>query len=180
MDFERNNTSGAARHAGSHTVGAYEIRHPEQIDRLITHASMMNLPGRVELLRAARDGLVNLIDIDRDCAAPMKLLEASSRPVVVVIGDDDYRSTGPAGWAAWQRLSYWARGAMVHATGGDAASYRLAVVMAEMQRRFLLIETSSGRAHDWGGALHRRNIQTIGLLSPDGAHPVLPAGGALQ
>lgn len=121
-----------------------QIGKPEQIDRLIAAAASMNLPGRVELLRAVRSGSINLMEGDRQSAAPMKALEQSTRPVVFVIGDDDYASTGPAGWAAWQRLSYWARFAMVHATGADAPSYRLAIGMALLHGRMLLIETEFG------------------------------------
>jgi hypothetical protein len=154
-----------------------QIGKSEQINRLITHAAVMNLPGRVELLRAVRDGSINLVEIERKAEAPMRVIEQSPRPVVMLLGDDDYRATGPAGWAAWQRLSYWARGAMVHATGADAASYRLALGLAVLHQRFLLIETDSAHAHAWGDALHRRRIPAIGLVPPDGAHPVMPARG---
>jgi hypothetical protein len=152
----------------------HQIGKPDQIDRLIAAAASMNLPGRVELLRAVRDGSINFIEIGRQAAAPMRTIEQSLRPVVMLLGDDDYRSTGPSGWAAWQRLSYWARGAMVHATGGDAPSYRMAIGMALVTQRFLLIETASAHAHDWGRALHRRNIPALGLVPPSGSHPVMP------
>src|ERR1700733_13015597 len=99
-----------------------QIGKPEQIDRLIAHAATMNLVGRVELLRAVRDGSINLVEIERRADAPMRAIENSPRPVVIVLGDDDYRSTGPSGWAGWRRLSYWARCAMVHATGADIPS----------------------------------------------------------
>lgn len=175
----RNDTTGAcARH--QNTLGVTQIGAPDQIDRLIVHASALGLPGRVELLRAVRGGAINLLEIGRQSAAPVRTLERSLRPVVMVLGDDDYASTGPSGWAAWQRLSYWARTAMVHATGADAASYRLAIGMALAHRRFLLIETDSAHAHDWGAALHKRNIPAIGLVPPDGAHPVMPPRGGMH
>jgi hypothetical protein len=156
-------------------AGFCQIDSPDQIDRLIARASMLNLPGRVELLRAVRDGAINLIEIERKAEAPMRAMERSTRPVVILIGDDDYRSTGPTGWAAWRRLGYWSNGAMVHATGGDAKSYRLAIGLALMEPRFLLIETDSAHAHDWGAALQKRRIPCIGLVPPSGAHPVMPA-----
>ena len=92
--------SGAPHHV--------EIGAPDQIDRLIAHAATLNLPGRVELLRAVRAGAINLVEIERKAPAPMRLIERSPRPVVMLLGDDDYAATGPAGWVAWQRLSYWA------------------------------------------------------------------------
>jgi hypothetical protein len=151
-----------------------KIGKSNQIDRLIAHASTMDLPGRVELLRAAREGMIDLVEIQRKAEAPMRTMERSLRPVIMVLGDDDYAATGPSGWAGWQRLSYWARGAVVHATGADIVSYRMAIGLALVARRFLLIETDSAHAHDWGRALHRRNIPAVGLLPPNGVHPTAP------
>jgi hypothetical protein len=41
-----------------------------------------------------------------------------------------------------------------------------------VHRRFLLIETDSAHAHDWGEALHKRRIPALGLVPPDGVHPL--------
>jgi hypothetical protein len=157
-----------------------QVTKAAEIDRLIVHASTLNLPGRVELLRAVREGAFNLVEVARDGAAPMRAIERSQRPVMVVLGDDDYAATGPSGWAAWQRLSYWARGAMVHATGADVPTYRMAIGLALVTQRFLLIETDSVHAHDWENVLHRRGIPAIGLLPPDGAHPLPIEPGRMQ
>lgn len=169
-----NTTDASPRHARSCAAGEHELAKPDQIDRLIAAAATMNLPGRVELLRAVQSGAINLVETERHTAAPMQAIERSSRPVVMLLGDDDYASTGPSGWAAWERLSFWARGAMVHATGADAHSYRLAIGSALIQRRMLLIETDSAHAHAWGAARHKRNIPGIGLVPPNGVHPVMP------
>ena len=158
----------------------HQIGKPEQLDRLIAHAAALELVGRVELFRAVRDGAINLIEVGREAPAPMRAMEQSQRPVVLLFGDDDYASTGPSGWAAWQRVSYWARAAMVHATGADVASYQMAIGMALLQPRFLLVETDSAHAHEWGEALHRRRIPALGLVPPDGVHPVTPPREAMQ
>jgi hypothetical protein len=176
----RDNRTGRGGDAVSCDPNFHEIGKPDQIDRLIAQCSTLGLPGGVELLRAVRDGAINLVEIERQAAAPMRAIENSPRPVVMLLGDDDYRSTGPSGWAAWQRLSYWARDAMVYATGADVPSYRLAIGLALIQQRFLLIETDSAHAHDWGAALHRRNVPTLGLMPPSGVHPVMPARDAVQ
>lgn len=157
-----------------------QITSPDQIDHLIARATTLNLPGRAELLRAVRSGGIYLVEVARDAPAPMRLIERSPRPVVLLFGDDDYASTGPTGWAAWQRASYWARGAMIHATGADVPSYRMAIGLALMTQRFLLIETDSAHAHDWGAVLYRRNIPAIGLLPPDGQHPLPLRREAMQ
>jgi hypothetical protein len=158
----------------------HQIGKREQLDRLIAHAAALELVGRVELFRAVRVGVINLIEVGREASAPVRAMEQSPRPVVLLFGDDDYASTGPSGWAAWQRVSYWARAAMVHATSADVASYQMAIGMALLQARFLLIETDSAHAHEWAEALHRRRIPALGLLPPEGIHPVTPRREAMQ
>jgi hypothetical protein len=158
----------------------HQIGKPEQLDRLIAHTAALELVGRVELFRAVRDGTINLIEVGREAPAPLRIMEQSPRPVVLVLGDDDYASTGPTGWAAWQRVSYWARAATVHATGADVASYQMAIGMALLRPRFLLVQTDSAHAHEWAEALHRRRIPALGLLPLEGIHPVPPPREAMQ
>ena len=151
-----------------------------RLDELIARASIASHAGHVELLRAARDGVINVALVDRLAEVPIKALEQAVRPVVVVLGDDDYHSTGPAGWLSWRRLKYWARTALVHATGADAQSYSLAVAMALLVPKVLLIETDTAHARAWADALYKQRIKAIGLVPPSGAHPVLPAREDLQ
>lgn len=112
----------------------------------------------------------------------MAMLKRAPRPVLVLIGDDDYASTGPAGWACTPTLLRWARAAMVHGTGADVATYQLAVQMAVGCRRGLLIETSSPFARVWREALRtaRQPVPNVTLVAPNDAHPVMPARGAMQ
>jgi hypothetical protein len=116
-----------------------------QLAQAIVVASHLGLAGRVELLRSVRAGEVALIEIDRTAEAPLgELNRVTTRPIVCLIGDDDYCSSGPSGWKAWPRLGdCWAKYGMIHAAGGDAATYRLAIDLAVLYRKFLLIETGS-------------------------------------
>ncbi|WP_428487218.1 hypothetical protein [Rhodopila sp.] len=157
-----------------------QISKPSDIDKLIAEMARLEKPHRVELLRSVRQHETNLVELGRTADAPTRELERSLRPTIVLLGDDDYSTTGPIGWTAFRRLGYWARGAMVHATGGDVASYRLAIELALTKQRFLLIETSSAHAHEWGAALHKRNIPAIGLLPPAGVHPLPMARSEMQ
>ena len=151
-----------------------------RLNELISRASTVSHAGHLALLRAARDGIVDMAFMDRLAEAPIKALERAVRPAIVVVGDDDYASTGPAGWTAWQRLKYWGRGALVHATGADAWSYQLAIEMAQTLSKVLLIETDTAHAQAWADALRKHRIRAIGLVPPSGTHPVLPAREALQ
>lgn len=150
-----------------------QITKPEQFDRLIARLSTVVAPGLIELVRSARRGEINLVQIDRKAVAPIRLMEQATRPVVCLIGDDDYNSSGPSGWHATRRLLWWAKAAMIHAAGSDARSYQAAIGMALSCRRCLLIETDTAHCEEWGDVLSRRHIPFLGLRPPgDGVHPV--------
>jgi len=113
------------------TGAAYaRIGKPDQIDRLIAMCAGLDLIGRAELLRAVRRGEIGIVETARDAVVPLRVLERSARPLIAIVGDDDYCSTGPSAWPATRRLFRWARGAMVHATGADVPSYQMAIGMA--------------------------------------------------
>lgn len=50
----------------------------------IDTAASMNLPGRVELLRAERGGVLNMVEPGRDGQLPIRVMEKSARPVLGV------------------------------------------------------------------------------------------------
>lgn len=103
---------------------------------------------------------------------PGWVLKNTARPLVVLLGDDDYATTGPTGWAAMPGFLRWASGALVHATGGDVPSYQMAIGLALVRPRFLLVETDSVHAEEWGAVLCRRRIPCIGFVPPSGVHPI--------
>jgi hypothetical protein len=159
-------------------VGA--IGKPDQIDRLIALCADLGLVGRTQLLRAVRRGEIGIIEPARGAVVPSKLLERSLLPTIAIIGDDEYASTGPPAWPATRRLFRWAAGAMIHATGADAARYQFAISLTLQCRRFLLIETSTAHMREWGEALQARDIPFIGLHPPSGSHPIMPPKVAMQ
>ena len=145
---------------------------PDTIDRVIAILAAHGQEHRVALLRAVRRGEVNLIEAMRAGIVPSRVLKDKSRPLVVLIGDDDYVTTGPTGWSTLPKLLRWANGAMVHASGGDAPSYEMAIGMALTRRRFLLVEASSERVREWGDALLAKRIPFVCFVPREGAHPV--------
>jgi hypothetical protein len=157
-----------------------QVTKGDDIDRLISATAAMELPGRVELLRAVRRGEITLLEVDRQGMPPSRVLKASGRPLLAVLGDDDYRSTGPSGWAATRRLLYWARSALIHATGADVPSYQAVIALTLVCRRFLLVETDSAHLDEWGAALRKHGVPFLGLRPPKGSHPVAPARSGLQ
>jgi hypothetical protein len=161
--------------------GLTQFGSADQMDRLIAAYAQFGMVGRVELIRAVRRGEINLVEPTRDRTVPAKVLERSLRPLVVVLGDDDYASTGPSAWAATRRLFRWARSAMVHASGADAPSYQIAIGMALTRGRFILIETDTTHAQEWGDALTAHRIPFLGIVpGGDGVHPASAPRGDLH
>jgi hypothetical protein len=93
---------------------------------------------------------------------------------------DDYvhassgQLNGPAGFRSWQRLKTWAGCALVHAAAADLETYAIAVSMAVLQGRLLLIETSSAQEPAWAEALQAAGIPAVGVLPRGGVHPMSP------
>lgn len=159
------------------------ISTPAEFARLIAMSDSMDGGCMTELLRPSSRGELNLIVPMRHTAQPpLYRMSKRGRPIVVVVGDDDYRTTGPDGWACADRLRSWASFACIHGTGGKPEHYAMAAIMAAEVRRLLFIETSSAGAQQWAGFLRERTppLTFMGLLPPDGAHPVMPAKGELH
>jgi hypothetical protein len=137
----------------------------------ITNVIAAHVPYQLPLYRAARDGVIGLIVPERDGIIPKRYLENTHRPIVVQIGDDDYKSTGPDGWACARRLRYWARGAIVHAAAGEEQHYSEAVRGALLTQRFLMIETNTAHEPAWSQLLSP-HMPVLRILSREGLpHP---------
>jgi hypothetical protein len=154
------------------TIGSREL-----MAEIIMRMDQAGLHHRALLIRTAAAGTICLIEPARDGVPSFKATDRAGRPALVVLGDDDYASTGPAGWAIFRRLSYWARGAIVHASGADVRSYQAVVDATVRCRRFVLIETDFAHARQWGEALLKapRPILVSCLVPADAKHPVTPA-----
>ena len=134
-------------------------------------------------LRRVMAGEVNACLPMRDTVMPpLWRLGRQGRPLVVLLGDDDYAPAGPDTWACAAKVREWAALAIVHGTGAQPQHYEAAVAMAMQARRLLFIETTSVAAQIWAGFLKKRcpALPFMGLLPPDGAHPVMPSKGQVH
>ena len=167
--------SASSATASPRSPNEIAITKAEQLDRLIVHASRLDLPGRVVLLRAVRAGEIALIETTRDGIVSGRRLERLTRPAVVLLGDDDGDARGPTGWASARGLLCWARAGMVHGSGATAATYQSAVAMALVARRFLLVETDCAHVTEWSAALLQQRVRCVCVRPPDdGVHPIAP------
>lgn len=107
-------------------------------------------------------------------------LKQSARPMLVLTGDDDHFSTGPAGFPDAGRLARWARGGLIHAAAGTRETYEMAVAGTVLRKRFLLVETGSAYMMEWAKLLHSAGVPCSGVLPRNGPHPVLPPREKMQ
>ena len=155
----------------------------DDVARMIAMGEAQGHGHMAELLRPVMRGELNLILPLRDTLMPpLRRMEKRGRPVAVLVGDDDYVTTGPAGWACAMKLREWAHFAVVHGTGARPEHYAMAACMTVQVRRLLFIETSSAGAQLWAGFLRERipELPFMGFLPPDGAHPVMPSKGVVH
>lgn len=150
-----------------------ELNQPDQLDRLIAEATAAGCGYRAEIYRAVRASRIVSMELRRHAVAPMGILKRAPLPALVLLGDDDYASTGPAGWACFPRLLRWARGALIHASGGDVHTYRMAIGMALEAKRFLLIEADTAHADEWEAAFLEAVpvVPFLKIIPSDGVQP---------
>jgi hypothetical protein len=152
---------------------------PDNVAKAIVAAVQCGQPGVAELLRHVRSGDIQIVQVEsRDADIATADLIIVDRPAVALVGDDDYRSTGPKGWRSATTISAWARSAVIHAAGATADTYREAVRGAHVTGRCALIETDAAHADAWAGVFTGKPVLVI--LPRDGVHPVMPRREAMQ
>lgn len=102
----------------------------------------------IPLYRAALDGLRVVRVVDRRQRFPTELL-SGEHPTLAIIGDDDFRPTGPAGWSCTRTASKWPAAFIIYAGAANAQLYQHAVDTAQAVRRALLIETTAEYVSSW-------------------------------
>ena len=150
----------------------------DNLVRAIIIAEQAGQPGAAELLRAVRRAEIELVNIaHRDAEVTVADLSQTGA-AVVLIGDDDYSSTGPTGWRCADTVTAWAAAAVVHASGATAETYAEAVHAARLLGRCVLIETDAAHAQDWAERFQGKPALII--LPRTGVHPVPPTTGEIQ
>ena len=142
------------------------ITAPQDIDRIIAAVAQI-APWLLPLYRAVRAKEINLITPYRGATIRKTILADARRPCIVLIGDDDYRSTGPEGWPCARRVKAWSAQAIVHAAGGEQPHYEAAVTAATACSRLLLVETSSACRDAWLAFLAPKPVHLIATRGAD-------------
>ena len=157
----------------------FTISTPADLLRAIDAYTQAGAPHRAVFLRALWQGRIAHWEPQRvgSCGKAKLFLRQVRKPALVVIGDDDGISSGPAGWSVAPRLLRWARQVVVHGSGAVVAEYDAMVTAAEMTGRLLLIETSSRCLPAWVEAANRWAPTAVKLAVRvrSGEHPVVGA-----
>ena len=141
-----------------------------EIDRLVNVTAQLG-PWAMPVIEALQAGIIGVQMLQRTERAPLGDMRRAPLPLLILIGDDDDASTGPDGWRPALAAIRWARGAILHAAGGEAAHYETAVMGTLATGRMLLIETSTQHAPAWATALG--STPTLFIIPRDGKpHPV--------
>ncbi len=130
-------------------------------------------PHWLPLARAVRGGMIGLHVPRRETAGRFINTIIGPRPALVLVGDDDDASSGPAGWRCAERLARWARGGIVHGSGAEDAHYQLATAAAALFSRFALVECNSANHDAWASLFLDQGVPVMGILPRDGLpHPM--------
>ena len=156
---------------------------PSDIARMIGQAELAGASHYTPLLQRVMRAELNVCFPVRDTVMPpLYRLGKQGRPVILLLGDDDYQEAGPDTWACAAKAREWASFAVVHGTGAQRLHYEMAAELAMQVGRLLFVETTSAAAQQWAAFLHERTppLTFIGLLPPAETHPVMPAKGDLH
>lgn len=117
-------------------------------------------------------------------APPLSELDRARCPgIVLLTDDDDSTRLGPDGWRFTPRVMRWARGVLLHGTGGLPEHYRLAARMAQTCRKLVVVETGSALLDAWQEAALKGGVRPgliVRLEPTNGVHPVPMPSGAVH
>lgn len=161
------------------------IRNRAELIGAIVETERVGSIGSAHLLRALAAGRIAMLPIIASTSSSKFKKFAAlahNRPAVSLIGDDDHRDRGPAGWPLAARVLTWARFVMLHGAGAKVEHYELAVQAAQDVGRVLIVECSATTLPAWvdlaRNAPHRP--ATLVVAPSDGAHPIVPPRSAMQ
>ncbi len=122
-----------------------------------------------ELLAAAQDGIIGFACLTPGMAAPLDLMNASSKPIVIFIADDRGSGVdpGPVGWPELDDLARWSKQSILNTMRDRVGSYVPALDIVLEHKRLVLVETASARLAAWERALSIGTAPIIALVPPE-------------
>ena len=143
----------------------------ENLARAAMGADQAQQPGIAALTREMmRGGLALIYVTDRAAAIDLDGVTEKHRATVLIIGDDDHASTGPAGWKCAEAVAAWGACAVIHAAGATAETYLEAARGGRILGACVLVETDTAHAEQWTALFVGK--PTLLVLPRGGVHPL--------
>lgn len=149
---------------------------PAQFEQALYNAKIRGerTAGVEVVIKALQAGKIEVVWASRnDPPISISTLKRMGRPVLVIIGDDDYAASGPATWKSIRLLMRWSRGVIIHGAGAEAEHYATAVEGAIALGRIVMVETASSFIGAWAVEADAKLWQVIAPRS--GLHPLIPS-----
>jgi hypothetical protein len=126
------------------------IARPEHASRLVALAQQSGYTARIPLYNTVAAGLIRVVEHGRGTRVSHGVLnDARDTATVIVLGDDDHRTTGPGGWPQAAGLLRWARVVILHGASAEPVHYGMAASGAMVRRRALMVETDAAHLDLW-------------------------------
>lgn len=127
---------------------------PAALALIVAEMHRAGCTWHIPLIRAVAEGRIALAFVLAHERARLVKLDRSGRPSILILSDDeDGRADALSGWPSLRRIMCWARGAIIHASGGLPEHYELAVQVAEECQKLLIIDTAYKRLSAWISAV---------------------------
>jgi len=143
---------------------------PAELASVAVRLDQADRPGAAALVREAMRGDLVLLSVGDRASDPAKGIAPTDRATILIVGDDDYSSTGPTGWRSAATVATWAASAVIHAAAASAQTYFQAADAARETGRCALIETVPKHAAAWTELF--RGKPALMIMPRDGVHPV--------
>ncbi len=142
----------------------------EALASIAVRLDQADQPGAAALVRETMQGDLVLLTVSGRAFSPAKGFDTTNPSTILMVGDDDYASTGPTGWRSSGRVARWAACAVIHAAAASADTYLEAAHAARETGRCALIETVPKHAAAWAELFMGKPALVI--LPRGGVHPI--------
>jgi hypothetical protein len=148
----------------------------DNMNDAIRFATAVGSSGIADLMRRERDRhhKLALVSSETSSTTLKKIIAATyNRLAIILTGDDDGFDLGPKGFRSARRILTWARWVLLHAAAAQPEHYQLAMAMAQLCERVVVIETSTTCCAQWQALIRSIKPQpaTAVVWPRDNQHP---------
>ncbi|WP_198374979.1 hypothetical protein [Neoroseomonas rubea] len=151
---------------------------PGRIAEAIARVEMAGERHWIPLLRALGQRRIVLIVINRTSdALPIRWLKRHPLPALILVTDDDFRSSGPTAFPDARKALRYAATHLIHGARAEIEHYEGAILAAEAKGSCCLVETDAAHLDEWIAfaalAARPRRVPTLVVRPTEGAGPIV-------